>query len=337
MSSLQSQYAASQARLLKQADSAADAARLDTAHEAGVLADRFKVSRKKRVASEYAELAAYLSAHYPPEVAYYIAVDLNERFEPRLGYPPIGQVMVAMEQQESKFAARWIACALRNFPRVETARLAFGVIKSPVMRSLVRAELAAEGAPLAEYISSGEPAAGTPKPASPTNEGASRTREASQSSLSDGIERMPRHLTEAERSGDRLFLHFQVLSNLSLLLCPAIGGVVSGLVGAGLGLAAGWMIRAWMRRSMGLRGSNPTDGFFVRMRERANGSRRGILEALIERRRRRPFTREQCAAITQAWDEARRRLAATTSQEEKRALLDALDIKVKRISYGQHG
>src|SRR5262249_15991263 len=154
--------------------------------------------------------------------------------EPQLGYPPIGQIMVAMEQQGSNLAARWIACALRNFPRVETARLAFGVINSPAMRSLVRADLASESAPLAEFITSGEAGPGPPKPASLANEGASRTREASQSTLSDGIEHMPRPLTEAERSGDRLFLHLQVLSNLSLLVCPAIAGAVSGWIGAGV-------------------------------------------------------------------------------------------------------
>jgi hypothetical protein len=87
---------------------------------------------------------------------------------------------------------------------------------------------------------------------------------------------------------------------------------------------------------MGLRGSNSHDGFFIRMKERANGARRGILEALIERVRKRPFTQEQCAAITEAWDETRPRLKAATTEEEKRALINALDVEIKRISYGQN-
>src|SRR5205823_3474545 len=103
------------------------------------------------------------------------------------------------------------------------------------------------------------------------------------------------------------------------VLCPILGGVLRGWIGLGIGLVAGWIGRVWMRRSMGLRGSNPTDGFFIRLRERANGAHRGILEALIERVRRRPFTRPQCTAIVQAWDETQQRLAAATSEQEKRA------------------
>lgn len=337
MSSLQAHYAASRARLLDRANSAADAARVNVRHEADALADRFQVSRKMRAASEYTALATYLLAHYPPEVAYFVAVELNEQFEQRLGYPPIGQIMVAMEQQGSELAAGWIACALRNFPRVETARLAFGVIKSPVMKPLVRANLALADAQLAEYIASGESTGGPPKPSSPGKEATSPNRAAHQSSLSDGIEQMPRRLTDAERRGDTLFLHLQVLSVVMLLLCPAIGGVATGWVGAGIGVMVGWMVRVWMRRSMGIRGPNPHDGFFIRMRERASGTRRGVLEALIETVRRRPFTREQCAAITRAWDETHQRLAATVSQEERRVLVNTLDAEVKRISYGQEG
>jgi hypothetical protein len=85
---------------------------------------------------------------------------------------------------------------------------------------------------------------------------------------------------------------------------------------------------------MGIRGSNANDGFFIRMKERATGARRGILEALIEEVRHRPFTQEQCAGITNAWEDTRKRIEAATSVEEKRALLNALDVEIKRISYG---
>jgi len=88
---------------------------------------------------------------------------------------------------------------------------------------------------------------------------------------------------------------------------------------------------------MGLRGWNPNDGFFIRMRERANGARRGILETFIERVRRRSFTQEQCMAISKAWEDTRKLLEETTSQAEKRELINALDAEIKRISYGQEG
>ena len=337
MHKLQARYASSQTRLLERFAKASAEAGVDATHEAKVLAERFGVSRKKRAASEYTDVVGYLLSHYPSEVAYFVAVEINEQLEPRLGYPPIGQIMVAMEKQGGDDAARWIGCALRNFPRVETAQLAFGVIKSPAMRSFVRAQLAAEDTELAEYIASGEVVATPSKPKSPVTESPAGTKMEYQPRISDGIELMPRSLTDAERRGDRLFLHLQVVSSVLLLLSPVLGGVLGGWTGAAIGLVVGWLVRVWMRHSMGLRGSNPHDGFFIRMKERANGARRGILEALIERVRQRPFTQGQCAAITQAWDETRQRLAATTSEEEKRTLINAFDAQIKRISYGQDG
>lgn len=204
------------------------------------------------------------------------------------------------------------------------------------MRSLVRADLAAEDSELAEYICTGRDVAPPPKPASPQTQSPPRTDAEPKPGLSDGIERMPRRLTEAERRGDRLFLHLQVVSFALLLLSPTLGGILSGWTGTAIGLVVGCFARVLMRRSMGLRGSNPHDGFFIRMRERANGARRGFLEALIERVRRRSFTQEQCAAMTQAWDDTRQRVAATTSAEEKRALMKAFDAQIKHISYGKH-
>ena len=153
--------------------------------------------------------------------------------------------------------------------------------------------------------------------------------------LSDGIKRMPRRLTAAEVRADRLFLHLQVISYVQLLVYPIIGFLLKGFFGLALGLVVGGCTRAWMRHSMGIRGKNPNDGFFIRMRERANGSRRGLLEILIEGVRRRPFTREQCVAITKAFDETERRLADAASSEARVALIEELDGRVKQVSYGQ--
>lgn len=336
MHRLQSRYAASQTRLLERATRASASADVDATREAIALAQRFEVARKKRSASEYADVASYLLSNHAPEVAYFVAVGLTEQFEPRLGYPPIGQIMVAMENEGGKAAARWIACALRNFPRIESAQLAFGVIKSPAMRSLVRAELAADDPQLADYISSGELVTPPTRPASSVTNSAAQTETEHQTHLSDGIERMPRQLTDAERRGDRLFLHLQVVSSVLLLLCPVLGGVLGGWPGTAIGLVVGWLVRVWMRHSMGIRGSNPKDGFFIRMKERATGARRGILETLIERVRQRSFTQGQCAAITKAWDNTRERIEAATSVEEKRRFINALDMEIKRILYGQN-
>lgn len=333
MQRLQARYRASQRRLDERFAKAAE--NLNLANEAAWLANFVGLLRKKRAGTEYADVADYLLNHYPSEVAYFVAVELTEQFEPRLGYPPIGQIMLAMEKEGSEGAARWIACALRNFPRVETAQLAFGVIKSTAMRSLVRAELATDDSELAEYISSREVAVPRATATPSVADGMPRSKLEHQTHLSDGIERMPRGLTEAERRGDRLFLHLQVASSVLLLLGPVLGGVLGGWLGAAIGLVVGWLARVWMRHSMGLRGSNPTDGFFIRMKERASGTRRGTLEALIERVRQRPFTQEQCAAITMVWDDTRVRIEAATSVDEKRELMNACDAEIKRLSYGQ--
>jgi hypothetical protein len=335
MHHLQPRYAASQTRLLNRATRALAAAGVDATREAIALAHRFEIARKKRSASEYADVARHLLSNYTPEVAYFIAVEITEQLEPRLGYPPIGQIMVAMENEGCETAARWIACALRNFPRIETAQLAFGVIKTPAMRALVRTDLATDEAELAQYIASGE-AVRPPQrqPGASVAAGSLRTKPEHQTHLSDGIERMPRELTDAERRGDSLFLHLQVVSSVLLLLCPVLGGVLAGWSGAATGLVVGALVRVWMRHSMGIRGSNPNDGWFIRMKERATGARRGILEALIERVRQRPFTQEQCVEITNAWDNIRKRIEAATSADEKRQLINALDAEIKRISYG---
>jgi hypothetical protein len=337
MHKLQSRYAASKTRLKERAIAASAEAGVDVTQEANVMAERFGVSRKKRAVSEYTDVARYLLNNYPSELAYFVAVELNEKFEPRLGYPPIGQIMVAVEDQGSEAAASWIGCALRNFPRIETAQLAFGVIKSCAMRALVQTDLAAEDEELAKYISSGEIVAPPPKPSLPGTETTPHIRVEHQPGLSDGIERMPRLLTDAERRGDRLFLHLQVVSDVLLFLSPILGGVLRGWTGTAIGLVVGLLVWVWMRHSMGLRGWNRHDGFFIRMRERANGAPRGFLEAVIEKVRQRPFTQAQCAAITQAWDETLQRLEATTSEEEKRSLINAFDAQIKRISYGQDG
>jgi hypothetical protein len=337
MQGLQARYAASGTRLDKRLSAAKAASGVDISREANELAERFAVFRKKRAPSQYADIARHLLEHYPAEVGYFIAVEINEQFESSLGYPPVGQMMMAMEAEGGEGAARWIACALRNFPRVETAKLAFSVIRSPGMRSLVRDELARDDSSLAEYIASGEMTATQPSAKVPPIEASAVQEPKNAQILSDGIERMPRRLTEAEHRGDKLFFHLQVASFGVLILFPILGGALRGWIGAGIGFVVGWIVRSWIRRSMGVRGSNPNESFFIRMRERAKGARPGMLEILIERVRQRTFTQRQCAEITEAWDQTRLQMEAAKSIEEKRQLMEKLDSQIKRISYGHDG
>jgi hypothetical protein len=325
---MEDRYSKARAGLAQRATAAIAAAGVNTRREADLVAKLFDVASKRRSAAAYQDLAEHLLDNYAPEVAYFVAVQLNEGFQKRIGYPPIGQIFVAWDESEDERAAQAIGCSLWNFPRVDTARLAFGVVKSPATRSLVKSRLATEDPDLAEYICSGPVSAPHP------HNSEAQDDQGGHHELSDGIKRMPRRLTDAEVRADRLFLHLQVISNVGLLVFPIIGFAMRGWWGLAIGFVSGWCTRVWMRHSMGLRGKNPNDGFLIRMRERANGSRRGLLEILIERVRRRPFTRSQCVAITEAFDETNRRLADAASPVAKVALIKELDRRIKQISYG---
>lgn len=84
---------------------------------------------------------------------------------------------------------------------------------------------------------------------------------------------------------------------------------------------------------MGIRGCDPTEGFFIRMRERAEGSRRGILEWILEKIRENEFSQSKCRAISDAYSEALWQLERSRSDDERMAILHELDRKVKKISY----
>jgi hypothetical protein len=335
MNAMETRYFKAQAFFTRRMADAIIAARVNPRHEAQMVARLFNISAKRRSASAYQDVAQHLVSSYAPEVAYAIAIEINDQFEKRVGYPPIGQIVVALEVMGGERAARVITCSLQNFPKVETARLAFKIFKYNAMRSLLRENLAAEDPDLAYYIC-GDPSAWPHSGGQATQIPTSQIREASgHQQLSDGIERMPRRLTAAELRADRLYVHLQVISNLAIPFFPILGFVLKGVTGSAVGLVVGWCIRAWMRHSMGLRGTNAHDGFFIRMRERANGSHRGLLEILIEHICRRPFARAQCVAITKALDETQHRLIYAVSDEDRQALIQELDSQVKKISYSE--
>jgi hypothetical protein len=86
-----------------------------------------------------------------------------------------------------------------------------------------RTNLAAEDMKLAEFISSGEVVAPPAKTNLPFTKTTAGTTAEHLANLSDGIERMPRRLSDAEGREDRLFLHLQVVSSVLPLLCPTLG------------------------------------------------------------------------------------------------------------------
>lgn len=152
-------------------------------------------------------------------------------------------------------------------------------------------------------------------------------------SLSDGIPNMPRRFTTRERLSDQLFFFLQMMSWFVFIIGGVIGYAINGLIDCVVFLAGGWLVGLWMRRSLGRRGSDPDIGYFRRIKERANGSRRGVLEWVIETVRGRGFTISKCQAITAAYEQAMTECNSTNSPDQQQEILKRLDAEVKRISY----
>lgn len=152
-------------------------------------------------------------------------------------------------------------------------------------------------------------------------------------SLSDGISQMPRLLTARERFSDRVFVYFQITSWFIFIFAGIAGYAIKGLIGCVALLALGWLFGLWMRGSLGRRGSDSFHGYFRRIKERANGSRRGVLEWVIEKIRGSGYSVSKCQAITAAYERAMAEGQLATLPAQQDAILQRLDAEVKRISY----
>lgn len=151
--------------------------------------------------------------------------------------------------------------------------------------------------------------------------------------LSDGISNMPRQLTTREWLSDQLFFYLQMTSRFVFIFGGIIGYAINGLIDCVMLLTGGWLLGIWMRRSLGRRGSDPVLGYFRRIKERANGSRRGVLEWAIETVRGSGFTISKCQAITVAYEQAMKEYNSTNLPDQQQEILKRLDKEVKRISY----
>lgn len=86
-----------------------------------------------------------------------------------------------------------------------------------------------------------------------------------------------------------------------------------------------------MRRSMGIRDLKLTTGFFNRMRERAFGSKAGLLEYLLEKVGHNEFTQAKCQGVTQVYEKAVKQLKQSKSTEEQNKILAELEKRVHQI------
>ena len=129
---------------------------LDTEHEARKVVNVCAIARKPRAVAAYKDVAEYLLANNDPIVAYFIAVDIDIQMQPVLGYIPIGQIVLAVEQtsqtEHIDKAADFLACALLNLKNIPMAQQAFTVYKVPAVRDRVAAKLRSYDADVAASI-----------------------------------------------------------------------------------------------------------------------------------------------------------------------------------------
>jgi hypothetical protein len=136
-----------------------------------------------------------------------------------------------------------------------------------------------------------------------------------------------------EKLVETLYLTLQVISQVLLILGGILGYIFYEIYGLILFAAAGYLLGVWIRRSLGIRGRKQTTGFFMRMRERAQGFRPGLLEWTLEKVSRNEFTRAKCRAVTQIYEKSVRQLKQSQSTEEQNRILADLDKRVYQILY----
>jgi hypothetical protein len=152
---------------------------LDVEQAASRIGEQCGIVRKQRKYSAYGDVAAVLLGEFQPVVAYFVAVAINEQFAQPLGYVVIGQIFLAIEHidemrpvfdtewlrahpgvfsaltrspERTANAAEILACALLNFPEIDTARRAFGVYTVKDMRTATTERLRTYDEELARYI-----------------------------------------------------------------------------------------------------------------------------------------------------------------------------------------
>ena len=139
------------------------------------------ILRKAQQYAAYADIAAMLLDEFEPVIAYFVMVEINEQFARPLGYGPIGQILLAIEHiddspgrtivntealrtnpsamaglnrspERAAKAAEILACALWNFPDIDTARKAFSVYSVATVKEQVREQLCSHDMDVANYI-----------------------------------------------------------------------------------------------------------------------------------------------------------------------------------------
>jgi hypothetical protein len=146
-----------------------------------------------------------------------------------------------------------------------------------------------------------------------------------------GASAAPRSTTGREKLAEALYGFLLIASYALFAAAGLLGFLLRQAYGLVLGTLLGYAAGIWIRRSLGLRGRKRTTGFFMRMRERAQGARPGLLEGLLEMISGRAFTQAQCKAVVQTYEKAVRGLKGARTPEEKNKILAELDRRVQQI------
>jgi hypothetical protein len=129
---------------------------------------------------------------------------------------------------------------------------------------------------------------------------------------------IPFPATARNRIANVLFAGLLLFSWALLVLGTFVGAATAGgWKGMAGGLAAGWAVGFWIRRSLGLRGGNLTRGYFLHILARGRGAEPGWLENLVEIVRGLRLTPSQCRIIVGFQVEAERLWESAGSPAER--------------------
>jgi hypothetical protein len=146
-----------------------------------------------------------------------------------------------------------------------------------------------------------------------------------------GTSTPPRSTSTRARLADALYVFLLIVSYTLFAVGGGVGYLVRQVYGLVLFTLLGYVAGMWIRRSLGLRGRKTTTGFFMRMRERAQGSRPGVLEWVLEKISGQVYTQAQCKAVVQAHEKAVKVLRQAKTMGEKNRILAELDQKVNKL------
>jgi len=149
---------------------------------------------------------------------------------------------------------------------------------------------------------------------------------------------VPRPRSLRSRFADGTFIIFVQLSRCAFILGGIVGASCAGtktkVKCVILGLVIGAIAGFWIRRSLALRGRNPTSGFYLRMRERGDGDSPKLLESLLEWIRGAKPTALRCRNVTAAYAAAQRELQTCFSAAERARILSQLHAQTNAMFYG---